>query len=76
MNGLGWKGWAVVSMGMPLTFGLVLASYYLMEKPILEWKKRFTPDGRQNARASHTKESRQCAAAGKRRDPGELPTQA
>ena len=48
MNGFGLKGWVVVLIGMPLTFAFVLSSYYLMERPILKWKKRLTPDGRQN----------------------------
>jgi peptidoglycan/LPS O-acetylase OafA/YrhL len=46
MNGFGWKGWMVVSIGLPLTFVFVLSSYYLMERPILDWKKRFTTEGR------------------------------
>jgi len=46
MNGFGWKGWVVVSVGLPLTFVFVLGSYYLMEKPILEWKKRFSAHSR------------------------------
>jgi peptidoglycan/LPS O-acetylase OafA/YrhL len=42
MEGFGFKGWTVVLVGMPLTFLMVLISYYAMEKPILKWKKRFS----------------------------------
>jgi peptidoglycan/LPS O-acetylase OafA/YrhL len=42
MHGFGFKGWTVVLVGTPLTFLVVLLSYYGMEKPILELKKRFT----------------------------------
>ncbi|MGB7748926.1 MAG: acyltransferase [Verrucomicrobiia bacterium] len=42
MHGFGFKGWTVVLVGTPLTFLVVLLSYYGMEKPILEWKRRFT----------------------------------
>ena len=34
MNGFGWKGWVVVSLGIQLAFVFVIGSYYLMEKPI------------------------------------------
>lgn len=41
MGDFGYKGWTVVLIGMPVTFLIVTVSYYAMEKPILEWKKRF-----------------------------------
>jgi peptidoglycan/LPS O-acetylase OafA/YrhL len=42
MNEFGYKGWTVVLIGAPVTFLIVVVSYYAMEKPILEWKKRFS----------------------------------
>ena len=44
MQGFGFKDFTTISVGTPLTFLVVLLSYYLMERPILELKKRFTPD--------------------------------
>jgi peptidoglycan/LPS O-acetylase OafA/YrhL len=41
MGEFGYKGWTVVLIGTPVTFLIVIVSYYAMEKPILEWKKRF-----------------------------------
>jgi peptidoglycan/LPS O-acetylase OafA/YrhL len=41
MGDFGYKGWTVVLVGMPLSFLITIISYYAMEKPILEWKKRF-----------------------------------
>jgi peptidoglycan/LPS O-acetylase OafA/YrhL len=64
MNGFGFKGWVVVLMGLPLTFAFVLSSYYWMEKPILAWKKRFTPDGRREEVSSDEKESGRALAVG------------
>jgi peptidoglycan/LPS O-acetylase OafA/YrhL len=51
MHGFGFKGWTVVLAGTPLTFLIVLLSYYGMERPILELKKRFNPDSRLNEAA-------------------------
>jgi peptidoglycan/LPS O-acetylase OafA/YrhL len=45
MNKAGFKGWTVVLVGTPLTFLFVLSSYYFMERPLLELRKRFTPHG-------------------------------
>lgn len=39
-----WSGWAVMLVGIPLAFLATVLSYYCMEKPILEFKKRFSPD--------------------------------
>ena len=44
MQGFGFKDFTTISVGTPLTFLVVLLSYYLMERPILRLKKRFTPD--------------------------------
>ena len=38
-----WSGWTVIVVGLPLAFLATVLSYYGMEKPILEWKKRFSP---------------------------------
>jgi peptidoglycan/LPS O-acetylase OafA/YrhL len=43
MNQFGYKGWTIVLIGLPLTFLFVLPSYYFMERPILQLRKRFTP---------------------------------
>jgi peptidoglycan/LPS O-acetylase OafA/YrhL len=43
MHGFGFKGWTVVLVGSPLSFMVVLLSYYGMERPILKLKKRYTP---------------------------------
>jgi peptidoglycan/LPS O-acetylase OafA/YrhL len=41
MHLMGYKGWTVVVVGIPLTFLVVLPSYYFMERPILKLKARF-----------------------------------
>ena len=41
MHDFGYKGWTVVLIGTPVAFLVTIVSYYGMEKPILEWKKRF-----------------------------------
>ncbi len=41
MHLMGYKGWTVVLVGVPLTFLVVLPSYYFMERPILKLKARF-----------------------------------
>ncbi len=41
MSSFGFRGWTVVLVGGPVTFLVVVLSYYFMEKPILEHKKRF-----------------------------------
>jgi peptidoglycan/LPS O-acetylase OafA/YrhL len=43
MQGFGFKDFTTISVGTPLTFLVVLLSYYFMERPILQLKKRFTP---------------------------------
>lgn len=43
MHRLGYRGWTVVLVGIPLTFLAVLLSYYGMERPILKLKSRFAP---------------------------------
>jgi peptidoglycan/LPS O-acetylase OafA/YrhL len=42
MTTAGFRGWTVVLVGGPVTFLVVVLSYYFLEKPILEHKKRFT----------------------------------
>jgi len=44
MSRFGCSGWTVLFIGGPLTFLFVLISYYRLEKPVLELKKRFTSD--------------------------------
>ncbi len=41
MSSFGFHGWTVVLIGGPVTFLVVSLSYYFLEKPILEYKKRF-----------------------------------
>jgi peptidoglycan/LPS O-acetylase OafA/YrhL len=41
MTTAGFRGWTVVLVGGPMTFLIVVVSYYFLEKPILEHKKRF-----------------------------------
>jgi peptidoglycan/LPS O-acetylase OafA/YrhL len=43
MTTFGFRGWTVVLVGGPVTFLIVVLSYYFLEKPILEHKKRFVP---------------------------------
>lgn len=38
-----WSGWTVILVGLPLAFLATVLSYYKMERPILGWKKRFSP---------------------------------
>lgn len=42
MGDFGFKGWTVLLVGTPVTFLIVVVSYYAVEKPILEWKQRFS----------------------------------
>jgi peptidoglycan/LPS O-acetylase OafA/YrhL len=39
-----WNGWTVFLAGTPLAFLATLLSYYCMEKPILQFKNRFTAE--------------------------------
>jgi peptidoglycan/LPS O-acetylase OafA/YrhL len=41
MTTFGFHGWTVVLVGGPVTFLVVVLSYYFLQKPILEHKKRF-----------------------------------
>ena len=40
MHQFGFKGWTVVLVGLPLTFLFVVPSYYFMERPILDRRRR------------------------------------
>jgi peptidoglycan/LPS O-acetylase OafA/YrhL len=41
MSRFGYKGWTVVLIGLPLTFLFVLPSYYFMERPTLNLRRRY-----------------------------------
>jgi peptidoglycan/LPS O-acetylase OafA/YrhL len=44
MHQFGFKGWTVVLAGLPVTLVVVSLSYYLLERPMLRLKQRFTRD--------------------------------
>jgi peptidoglycan/LPS O-acetylase OafA/YrhL len=52
MDRFGFKGWTVVLVGTPVTLAVVSLSYYLMERPIMELKRRFAPDTAPEASAA------------------------
>jgi peptidoglycan/LPS O-acetylase OafA/YrhL len=58
MDRFGFKGWTVVLAGLPVTLVVVSLSYYLLERPMLRLKQRFTDNNKERTEENEALEAR------------------